>query len=61
MISGMKLNTDFTNRTETLFGKELYARFAQALDVEPVVSVRHNVKKYTAERDAVAVPWATQG
>ena len=57
----MKLNADFTNRTEALFGKELYARFAQALDVEPVVSVRHNVKKYTAERDAVAVPWATQG
>ena len=57
----MKLNADFTNRTEALFGKELYARFAQALDVEPVVSIRHNMKKYTAERDAVAVPWATQG
>ena len=57
----MKLNADFVNRTETLFGKELYARFSQALDVEPVVSVRYNTRKLIANDDLRVVPWATEG
>ena len=57
----MKLNADFVNRTEALFGKELYARFSQALDVEPVVSVRYNTRKLIANDDLRIVPWATEG
>ena len=57
----MKLNADFVNRTEALFGKELYARFSQALDVEPVVSVRYNTRKLIANDDLRVVPWATEG
>ena len=57
----MKLNADFVNRTEGLFGKEVYARFAQALDVEPVVSVRYNEQKMFASEDCRNVSWASQG
>ena len=57
----MNLNADFVNRTEALFGKELYARFVQALDVEPVVSVRYNEQKSVADDELRIVPWATLG
>lgn len=57
----MDLNTDFVNRTEALFGKELYARFAQALDVEPVVSIRYNEQKLAPVDELKMVPWASQG
>ena len=57
----MKLNADFVNRTENLFGKEVYARFLQALDVEPVVSVRYNEKKQLASEECRVVPWSAQG
>ena len=57
----MNLNTDFVNRTEALFGKELYARFAQALDVEPVVSIRYNEQKLAPVDELKMVPWASKG
>ena len=57
----MDLNTDFVNRTEALFGKELYAQFAQALDVEPVVSIRYNEQKLTPVDELKMVPWASLG
>ena len=57
----MDLNTDFVNRTEALFGKELYARFAQALDVEPVVSIRYNEQKLAPVDELKMVPWASLG
>ena len=57
----MNLNTDFVNRTEALFGKELYARFAQALDVEPVVSIRYNEQKLAPVDELKMVPWASLG
>lgn len=57
----MELNADFVNRTEKLFGKELFARFTKALDFEPVVSVRYNAEKLVAEDNLRPVPWALQG
>ena len=57
----MKLNADYVNRTETLFGKEVYARFLQALEVEPVVSVRYNEQKSVADNSCRIVPWASAG
>lgn len=57
----MKLNADFAYRTETLFGKELYARFVQALEAEPVVSVRYNEKKHLPDDEQRMVPWTVQG
>lgn len=57
----MDLNTDFVNRTEALFGKELYAQFAQALDVEPVVSIRYNEQKLAPVDELKMVPWASLG
>ena len=57
----MELNIDFVNRTESLFGKDIYSRFAQALDREPVVSIRYNEPKMGADDSLKSVPWATQG
>lgn len=57
----MKLDADFVNRTEGLFGKEIYGRFVQALDVEPVVSIRYNAKKMVADNETKTVPWASEG
>lgn len=57
----MKLNADFVNKTESLFGNEIYSRFSQALDMEPVVSVRYNEQKLDANNDLRAVPWTTLG
>ena len=45
MLSGMNLNAEFVNRTESLFGNEIYIRFSQALEKEPVVSVRYITEK----------------
>lgn len=55
---GMELNVDFVNRSRALFGKELYSAFEQALDKEPVVSVRYNVPKMLADNALRPVPWA---
>ena len=57
----MKLSTAFVERTELLFGKERFARFMEALDVEPVVSIRYNVSKLIPENEENAVPWAENG
>ena len=57
----MKLSTAFVERTELLFGKERFARFMEALDGEPVVSIRYNVSKLIPENEENAVPWAANG
>ena len=57
----MNLNAEFVERTEALLGKEAYARFAQALDEEPVVSVRYNEQKHYSNIDGDNVPWASLG
>lgn len=57
----MELNTDFINRSELLFGKELYSEFARALEREPVVSIRYNEPKMKADETLSNVPWASQG
>ena len=56
----MNLNAEFIERTETLFGKAVYDRFAQALDEEPVVSIRHNELKHFSgiDGDNAPVTWA---
>lgn len=60
-LFGMELNADFVNRTESLFGKEIYSRFSQALDTEPVVSIRYNEPKIVADENLKPVPWSTLG
>ncbi len=57
----MDLNTEFVKRTEQLFGKNIYSRFSQALDKEPVVSVRYNARKQAACGNLPKVPWASNG
>ena len=57
----MNLNAEFVNRTESLFGNEIYIRFSQALEKEPVVSVRYNEQKSVADDELRIVPWATLG
>ena len=57
----MKLNTAFVDRTERLFGKERFTRFCEALDCEPVVSIRYNVSKLMPEAGNQMVPWAENG
>ena len=57
----MNLNAEFIERTETLFGKAVYDRFAQALDEEPVVSIRHNELKHFSGIDGDNVPWTSLG
>ncbi len=57
----MELNVDFMNRTEALFGKEVFSKFMQALDSEPVVSIRYNIPKMAADKDLRTVPWASLG
>ena len=51
----------FVERTRALFGEERYVRFAQALEKEPVVSVRFNERKMSSDATSAAVPWAAQG
>lgn len=57
----MELNAEFVRRTEQLFGNEIYSRFSQALDEEPVVSVRYNARKHFACGSLSIVPWASNG
>ena len=57
----MELNPAFVERTEKLFGKERFARFMQALDGEPVVSVRYNTSKQMPDDENAPVPWAANG
>lgn len=57
----MELNAEFVERTQALFGKERYERFAQALNDEPVVSIRYNSKKMMPDSSFSAVPWAAWG
>ena len=57
----MKLDAEFVDRTESLFGKERFARFSQALDGEPVVSIRYNTAKLGADEMNEPVRWATNG
>ena len=57
----MELNPAFVERTEKLFGKERFARFMQALDGEPVVSVRYNTSKQMPDDENASVPWAANG
>lgn len=57
----MELNTAFVERTELLFGKERFARFVEALEGEPVVSIRYNTSKQMPDGDNEIVPWAANG
>ncbi len=57
----MELKEDFVERTKALFGEERYACFAEALNKEPMVSVRYNTKKIEKECGYRNVPWAQDG
>lgn len=57
----MELNADFVERTESLFGKEVYGRFVQALEEEPVVSIRHNELKRFSAISGEGIPWTQSG
>lgn len=57
----MKLDAEFIERTRALFGNEVYDRFVQALDEEPVVSIRHNANKRHSALCGDEVPWAVSG
>ena len=57
----MELNGKFVERTRALFGEERYGRFVQALETEPVVSIRFNDRKMEADSSLNAVPWASAG
>ena len=57
----MELNGNFVERTRALFGEERYGRFVQALETEPVVSIRFNGRKMEADSSLNAVPWASAG
>lgn len=51
----MELNGKFVERTRALFGEERYGRFVQALETEPVVSIRFNGRKMEADSSLNAV------
>ena len=57
----MELNGKFVERTRALFGEERYGRFVQALETEPVVSIRFNGRKMETDSSLNAVPWASAG
>lgn len=57
----MDLNAEFVERTGALFGKETYGCFIQALEEEPVVSIRHNELKRHSDISGDDVPWALSG
>ena len=57
----MELNGKFVERIRALFGEERYGRFVQALETEPVVSIRFNGRKMEADSSLNAVPWASAG
>ena len=60
-VGGMKLDAEFVDRTENLFGKERFARFSQALGCEPVVSIRYNTAKMEGDAENEQVLWAANG
>lgn len=57
----MELNDKFVERTRVLFGEERYGRFVQALEKEPVVSIRVNERKMMADPSLSVVPWTGSG
>ena len=57
----MELNEKFVERTRMLFGEERYGRFVQALEKEPVVSIRVNERKMVSGLSPKTVPWAESG
>ena len=57
----MELNAEFRERTEALFGREMYGCFVRALEEEPVVSIRHNEMKARPGIGGENVPWALSG
>ena len=57
----MELNDKFVERTRVLFGEERYGRFVQALEKEPVVSIRVNERKMMADPLMKKVPWTESG
>lgn len=61
VYTGMELNAEFITRTETLFGKERFSIFKEALGQEPVTSVRFNVGKAKPDNALDSVPWASEG
>ena len=61
MKQRMELNGKFVERIRALFGEERYGRFVQALETEPVVSIRFNGRKMEADSSLNAVPWASAG
>ena len=61
MKQRLELNGKFVERTRALFGEERYGRFVQALETEPVVSIRFNGRKMEADFSLNAVPWASAG
>ena len=54
----IELSVDFVEQTKALFGEERYSQFYSALEMEPVVSVRHNPAKRAAEFCGEQVAWA---
>lgn len=57
----MELKAGFVSRTASLFGEERFGRFADALDKEPVVSIRYNIPKMEPDAALDRVPWASLG
>ena len=57
----MELNAAFVERTRLLFGQERYQCFEQALEEEPVVSIRYNCSKMQPCTQQALVPWAANG
>lgn len=60
-VKAMELNAGFVERTRLLFGEERYVRFEQALEKEPVVSIRYNSRKMQPRVSSDVVPWAAEG
>lgn len=60
-VKAMELNAGFVERTRLLFGEERYVRFEQALEKEPVVSIRYNSRKMQPCVSSDVVPWAAEG
>ena len=57
----MELNAEFVERTGSLFGEEIFGRFVQALEKEPVVSIRHNELKRRSVICGEDIPWSPSG
>lgn len=57
----MELAAGFIERSVALFGKERFNRFMEALEKEPVVSIRYNVHKMQPDDSLDRVLWAEHG